>query len=255
MKTKMIMGVGIVGLAAILIVQHLAQNKLRQEDETLRQQIEQLKQLQTENQRLADQLAEANKSNASLKEQLNAAMSAKEQSVTKTPAATSSSSVTPIPKSDENVLPKDSWSKAGFATPADTLKTRGWSILNGDREQFAQSISLTDGARKMIEDQLVQMAAASKDPDAQKLLQQALGEKWGAEEAILMPLMALNQNNNFTGFKILSEQSPSPDQMILNVETDMASGSPMTETLIFQRFGGDWKVVIDEDAVKRQMNQ
>jgi hypothetical protein len=135
------------------------------------------------------------------------------------------------------------------------LKTRGWAVLNGDRQQFAQSVSLTDGARKMIEDQLVQMASASKDPDAPRLMQQALAENWGAEEAILMPMMAENQNNTYTGYKILSQQSPSADEMIMEVETDMASAPPKTETLNFQRFGNDWKIVIDEATVQKKMKE
>ena len=160
----------------------------------------------------------------------------------------------PMPPSTNSVdLPKASWSNAGFSTPEATLKTRGWAVLNGDRQQFAQALSLTDGARKMIEDQLIQMAAASKDPDTPKMLQQVLAEKWGAEEAILMPMMAENQKNGFTGYKILSQQSPSPDETILQVETDMTVGPPKAETLKFQRVNGDWRILIDEEAVKKEV--
>ncbi len=104
----------------------------------------------------------------------------------------------------------------------------------------------------MIEDQLVQMAATSKDPDAPRLIQQALAEKWGAEEAILMPMMAENANNTYTDYKILSQKSLSADQMIMEVQTDMASAPSKTETLNFQRFGNDWKIVIDEAAVQKK---
>ena len=151
-------------------------------------------------------------------------------------------------------LPVNSWQKAGFATPEDTLKTRGWAILNGDRQAFAQSVYLTDGARKMIEDQLVQMAANSKDPDAPRMVQQALAQNWGAEEAILMPMMAENQNGRYTGYTILSQQSPSDDETDLAVQTETASGPPKTENLKFQRFGGDWRIVIDEAVVQKEVS-
>jgi hypothetical protein len=133
------------------------------------------------------------------------------------------------------------------------LQTRGWAVLNGDRDVFRQSVNITDGARKIMEDNLVKMASASTDPETPRLLQQALNEKWGMEDAVLMPMMALNQNNTFTGYRILSQQSPSADEMILQVETDMVSAPPATETLRFQHFGNDWKVVIDEDVVRQEM--
>jgi RNA polymerase sigma factor (sigma-70 family) len=156
---------------------------------------------------------------------------------------------TSAPSTNGIRLPIASWTNAGFATPEDNLKTRGWAILNGDREQFKDSIFLTDGARKIIEDMILKMGAASADPEKLAALQEAVNNKWGAEEAILMPLMALNKDKGFTGFNILSEQSPSDDERILQVETQMASAPAQKETLKFQRFGNDWKVVIDENFV------
>jgi len=70
-----------------------------------------------------------------------------------------------------------------------------------------------------------------------------------------MPLMAENQNKTYTGYKILSQQSPSADEMVLEVETDMASAPSETQTLTLQRFGNDWKVVIDKQAIQKMMNQ
>jgi hypothetical protein len=126
-------------------------------------------------------------------------------------------------------------------------------VLNGDRDVFRQSVYITDGARKIMEDHLVEMASTSTDPDTPRLIQQALNEKWGMEDAVLMPLMALNQQNTFTGYRILSQQSPSPADAILQVETDMATAPPATETLKFQHIGNDWKVVIDEGVVRQEI--
>jgi RNA polymerase sigma factor (sigma-70 family) len=147
-------------------------------------------------------------------------------------------------------LPKSSWTNAGFATPENALQTRGWAVLNGDRERFKESVFLTDGARKLVEDMIMKMGAASTDADKVAVLQDAVNNNWGAEEAILMPLMALNKDKGFTGYDILSEQSPSDDEKILEVETQMASAPPQKEILNFRRFGNDWKVVIDENFVK-----
>ena len=107
----------------------------------------------------------------------------------------------------------------------------------------------------MIEDQLLQMAANSKDPDAPQIIRKALAENWGAEEAILMPMMAENQNNAYEGYEILSQQSPSSDEVDMEVQTDMSSGPPKTETLKFQRVGGDWKIVVDEAFIQNAMQR
>jgi RNA polymerase sigma factor (sigma-70 family) len=243
----------VASLATYSVIQHQAQERLRDENEVLQKRIDQLSPLTTENESLSNLLAQAKNSEANAKDQLRQALRQRVEApvLSKLPPANTS----PVAKSDRIALPKDSWNKAGFATPEATLKTRGWAVLNGDREQFAQSVYLTDGARKMIEDQVLQMASASKDPDAPRLAQQALNQNWGAEEAILMPLMALNQNNTFTGYNILSQESPSADEAILQVETDMASAPAQTETLRLQRFGNDWKIVIDENTLGQQMKQ
>jgi hypothetical protein len=65
-----------------------------------------------------------------------------------------------------------------------------------------------------------------------------------------MPMMAENQKKGYTGYRILSQQSPSADEILLEVETGMAAAPAKKETLKFRRFGSDWKVVIDEDFLK-----
>jgi hypothetical protein len=114
---------------------------------------------------------------------------------------------------------------------------------------------LTDDARKFAEDALVRMAQASTDPNKAQYIQEILNNKYGVEEGILMPMMAANQTKTYTGYTILSQQSPSADEMVLEVETEMASAPSETETLKFQRFGSDWKVVIDKPTIQKMMNQ
>jgi hypothetical protein len=151
---------------------------------------------------------------------------------------------------DPEKLKKESWTDAGFETPEAALRTRGWAVVNGSRERFKDSVHITDSARKTIEDMLVRMAESSTDPDKEKYIQQVIDNRFGVEEAILMPMMALNQKHNFTGYRVLSELSTSPDEAVLEVETSMASAPAQKETLKFHRFGNDWKVVIDDDFVK-----
>lgn len=147
-------------------------------------------------------------------------------------------------------LPKDSWVDAGFATPQAVLRTRGWSVLNGNREKFKESVFITEGARKTMEDMLVRMAEASNDPNKSKYLEEIINNKFGVEEGILLPMMAENKKKGFTGYHILTQQSPSPDEAQFEVETRMTSAPPKKETLKFRRFSNDWKIVIDEDFIK-----
>jgi len=254
-----ILSVVLVGMATISVVQHQGQVKLRGQNESLRQQLDQSSQLAADNQNLSNLLTQANRSERLARNQLEELLRrrAQEPGTSDLQAATrpanppSSSGL----KTDANRLPTASWTNAGFATPQAALQTRGWAVLNGDRDVFKQSLLITDDARKVAEDALVQMAQASTDPNKAKYIQEVLNGNYGVEEGLLMPMMAANQNKTYTGYAILSQQSPSADEMILEVETEMASAPAETETVKFQRFGGDWKVVIDKQTIQRMMKQ
>ncbi len=164
------------------------------------------------------------------------------------PAAPAPVSSSTQPK--ENELPKDSWADAGFATPQSALRTRGWAVLNGNRERFKESVFITAEAHKLMEDMLEKMIASAPEAERKRFSQQILNDNLGLEEGLLFPMMAENQAKGYTGYRILSEQAPSDDEMILEVETGMASAPQKRETLKFRRFGNDWKVVIDEGFIK-----
>jgi hypothetical protein len=237
--------------------------RLRQEFAALRQQqADQTRQVQKEKDEAAAQLAAAQ---AERDRAQNAAadllklraevtrLRAGEQELLRLRAANARSAKAPTPPTAEPreiELPKDSWADAGLANPQDTLRTRGWSILNGNRERFRDSVYVTDAARKALEDRLVQMAAASNDPNKAQLLQEILNNKFGVEEGILMPMMAENQRQGYLGYHILSEQATGADETMFEVETRMASAPAKKENLKLHRFGNDWKVVIDEEFIR-----
>lgn len=264
-KAKAILVTAIIGgVAAFSVIQYQAQVKLREENLSLRQQVGQLSPLAAENLNLSNLLAQANGARAYAQDQLRARerelarlRAAAKRSLNASFQATAKSDNTEPPKNkpEGTELPRKSWANAGFATPQAALQTRGWAVLNGDRDLFKQSLVITDDARKLGEDALVQMAEASSDPNKAQYIQQVLNDKYGVEEALLMPMMAANQTNTFTGYKILSQQSPSDDETILQVETDMASAPADTQTFDFQRFGSDWKIVIDKGTMQQMMKQ
>lgn len=249
-----IVGAVIVGLTAWSVIKHQAQSKLREQNESLQRQINRLSQLKIENQNVSGQLAQANRPKTE-----TAAGNARpaEPATNQAPVA----AVPPIEPAPANAgatdveLPKASWTNAGFASPQATLQSRGAAVLNGDRDLFKESVFLTDDARKLIEDTLINMAQISNDPNKTQDLQAVLNNNLGAEEAILMPMMAANRNNGFTGYTILSQQPVSDNEMILQVETDTASGPSQTESLDFQNFGGDWRIVYNKTTVQTMMRQ
>jgi RNA polymerase sigma factor (sigma-70 family) len=248
-KTTFVSAV-LVGLATFSVVQYQAQVNLREQNQSLRRQVGQLSQLARENQNLSNLLTQSRASEAIVKNRLPA----REQEPAKAQAPINDPAP-PAPKFNPIPLPKNSWANAGFGTPHAALQTRGWAVLNGDSALFKQSLFITDDARQFAEDALVKMAEASTDPNKAQYIQQVLNNNYGVEEAVLMPMMAANQNNTYTGYEILSQQSPSTDNTILEVETQMASAPAQTETLNFQRFGNDWKVVINLATMQAMMHQ
>jgi|GEM_PF-2455735 len=255
-KTQtVIVGAVVASLTTVSVIQHRAQSKLQAQNESLQQQINQLAQLKTENENLANQLATANRSEADARAQLRNLSQKPSQPVPAAAPAPSPAAPPPAPvKTAAIELPKSSWTNAGFATPEAVLQTRGAAVLSGDRELFKQSIFITDDARKFAEDALIRMAEASNAPNKTQYIQDIVDNKLGVDEAILMPLMALNQNGGLNGYKILSEQPVSPNEKLLTVETALNSGvSQQAETLDFQLIDGNWRIVYDKATLEKMM--
>ncbi len=151
-------------------------------------------------------------------------------------------------------LPKDTWKDAGFSTPLDALQTRGWAVLNGDRDKFKQSIFISEGARKILMDMFEKMAAANPK-EAGLWAEQGLKNNWGIEEGFLMPMVAENRQKGYAGYRVLSQESTTPDETVLEVETQMVSAPAKKETLKLRRFGDDWKFVVDEEMLKKEFER
>jgi hypothetical protein len=153
-----------------------------------------------------------------------------------------------------NNLPKESWQDAGFATPLAALQTRGYSILNSDREKFRQSIFISDGARKILTDMFEKMVAANPN-EAKVWAEQALKNNWNIEEGFLIPMIAENRDKGYLGYSLLSQQETGPNELLLEVETQMASAPAKKETVKMRKFGDGWKFVVDEEMLNRQFGR
>lgn len=150
----------------------------------------------------------------------------------------------------ERELPKDSWSDVGFGSVESALQTRGWAVLNGNRERFKESVFITPEAKQIMEKMVEDMINAAPAADRKKASQMILDNGLGFEEAMLMPLMAENQAKGYTSYQILSQQTVSPDETVLQVATQMTSAPIKTETLRFRRIDNAWKLVVDEQFMQ-----
>jgi RNA polymerase sigma factor (sigma-70 family) len=174
---KTIIGAALAAAVGVGVYEARQVSGLRAEVQRLRQQqAEQLQQLQRERDEAAAQLGalrertELLKSNAAEVVTLRGEVTrlrAQERELTRLRQPTRPPPAAPAPPDAPSTtveLPKDSWADAGFATPKAALRTRGWAVLSGDRQRFRESVFITDGARKTLEDLFVKMAEASKVP-------------------------------------------------------------------------------------------
>jgi RNA polymerase sigma factor (sigma-70 family) len=259
--SKIIIGTTLTVAIGTGIYQTRQNSVLRDQVESLKQQqtdqLEQLKQehdatatrlaaLQNENERAKSNSAELMRLRGEVARLRTNPAIASQPSTLATNQTEAQASATP----GESELPKDSWSDAGFASVQSALQTRGWAVLTGNRERFKQSVFITPEAKQIMEKMLEDMINAAPAAERKKFSQMILNNDLGFEEAMLMPMMAENQAKGYTGYQILSQQTVSPDETVLQVATKMTSAPTKTETLRFRRFENDWKLVVDEQFIK-----
>jgi len=116
---------------------------------------------------------------------------------------------------------------------------------------MTDSLFITEGARKALEDSMVRILGDVENPLKAKTLQEFRDKKFALEEALFMRLKGENMGRHYTSYRILSQQAPSSEETILEVQTQMESDNESPnwrkESLQFRRFGNDWKVVVDRD--------
>lgn len=249
----------VAGLATPLLLEHRANARLREENLALRQpQAATAATPAGVEPAVSDELERLRREHAELLKLRGeiARLRGVEQELTRLRSATSNAgpkAATSNPATALQDLPKDSWSDAGFATPLAALQTRGWAVLNANRERFKESVHITNGARKLMDAMVEGMITASPDPaKAREQIRQA---GLTSEDGLLFPMIAENEQKTYTGYRVLSQQNPAADELVLEVETQMAAASAKREKVKLQRFDGVWKVVIDEGFIESQMRE
>ena len=232
LKLGVISAVVAAGMATPIVMQHRSQARLRDENQSLRQQVDQLVQLKSENERLSNLVVQANNNQLS-KEQLSELMKLrsevgelrKQQKTLGKVQATvgGQSSLTATPPSEavkENTIPRESWRFAGYATPETALQSVAWAMSKGDAKTFLASLS------PETQKTYAQQFEGKTENEIATLLSEEIGQ---------LPALRLDRKkvsaDGEVGFVLNSH------------ETDDGTTKTRDEAVMtFRKIGGEWKL-------------
>jgi len=241
-KLKLILGlVAVAGAATIWTIQHQAELRLRVENESLQRQLERMAQLEADNERLSNRVAQANNAlpNAQftellklrgevglLRQQTNGLQKLREQNQQLQNALASRNSAQNLPTTNSPpkvpplaVYPRASWTYAGYATPEAAFQSMNWAAANGNL--------------KMLLDGLA--------PDMQVEFAKAFENK--TEGNIADELK--KKLSKTTQFSILKKDIHSDNEVVLTILDDANGSEDTPDNLVFQRINGQWKFAKD----------
>ncbi len=214
------------GIGTTLVLERQAQANLREDNRALQQQVEQLTRLSEANRGLSDLLAQGSTNGSSLdqldrlrnevaqlreqKRRLDQAL-AENRQLRSARASTSARPLSPAERWPNPLflLPKASWTFAGYATPETAVQSMLWAGLSGDAEAILNS-SVPE-ARNEANTQ------AAKDR---------------------MATIISGNMKRWTGLRILEKQTLADDEVAFTVH---AQGVDSIFKLKFKRIGTEWK--------------
>jgi hypothetical protein len=141
------------------------------------------------------------------------------------------------PSQPADYFPRENWTDAGYATPQSALQTLGWAIGTGNIQRFKDSVLITERAREYLTDML-----ASMHPRA---LEEAAKRGWGVEEGLMFPMMAHDKKEGFKAFRITSQETPAPDEVVFQIDLETNAGPTHGDRMRFKRVGEEWKRLLD----------
>jgi hypothetical protein len=221
------------GITASLLIQQSARIQLRAEDALLQQQADEMTELQAENERLSNRIAQAQSSPSLTTEQhhellrlrnevgglrragmekgqlqatnalLRAALEAPERELAAARAA-------------PNFWAKEQLGFAGYATPETAMKTTLWAMTRGDVVSYLACF--TPEIRAEVEKHLPELTQDQIAVEAKEM------------QESLSPAI---------GFHILDQQAVSATEMIVNVSFD---GVGKTRKFTMRKVGDEWKL-------------
>ncbi|MEO5802300.1 MAG: sigma-70 family RNA polymerase sigma factor, partial [Verrucomicrobiota bacterium] len=154
-----------------------------------------------------------------------------------------------------NYNKSEMWADHGFGSPLDALQTLHWAVHTGNIEKFKESIVITDEARNFLNSLLEKMYASVPPEEAAKMKAEIAEKGWKAEEGIMFPMMAQDQQFGYAGYRILSQGLRVPDELSVNLQLDMKTGKPETRRMRFKRFGNEWKQILDLNDLPEEVRK
>jgi RNA polymerase sigma factor (sigma-70 family) len=223
LQASLITAVVLAGVATPLVIRH--QNKLRDENEALRQRVEELSALRGENDRLSNLLAQVNSSTSPTKEQLAELLKLRGEvgslrrqtndlvklKMDNQQLKTAPDSASPRAATVEG-LPRESWAFAGYADPESAFQSAVWARSQGDAKTYLASLAPNGSEFKKFANQPEESVAAELSRDM----------------------------DGVTAFKIVDKEMVSDDEVILTI---FADGIKEGARFKLQRIGTDWKFV------------
>jgi hypothetical protein len=223
-------------LGWLLLCQTRENADLRQKNTCLKQQLDRLSELEADNHRLSNLVAQADatKSNPQLLEvlrlrnevgilrrQTNEFQQAQQdlQQLRNAVAVQGStnSGATNVSSEPLAVYPKEQWKFAGYDTPENAFQSLNWAALNGDLATLKSN--LTQEAQKQF--------AKWFENKSEVEIQEELGRKFSEQMEA----------------RILSKDVINDNLVVLGVSDGRAAAS--VDKLVFQKIDGQWKFVTD----------
>jgi RNA polymerase sigma factor (sigma-70 family) len=225
------------GVTTALVVQHQTQTRLREENESLTQQLAQSK---VDNHSLSNRLAAANDSKSLTDNQLNELLRLRreigmliqqtnglgilqeENHQLRSQLATGpNASVTKAPPdvAPQDIFPREKWTYAGYADPKSAFESAALAVTKGDAQHYAASLS----------PELLQ-AKDKEVADRMQLTGKSLSD---------LAMETVQQYKDVTGYRVLDQQTVSGDQVVLRIYFD---GVGVEKVVRMKKIGDEWKL-------------
>jgi RNA polymerase sigma factor (sigma-70 family) len=248
--------IGIAALVAAsvttpIVLQHFANQRLKEEVAVLRRQTAETEKLREEGGRLRAEAQSSESQRAREQTELArlrgelAALKAREtkaEVVSKAKASTKAGSKTTdaTQATTGNLLLAQEMRNVGFADPASAYQTLQWAKINGDTNVIFNALAWGD-ERTRAEVEAVFAAAP-----------EAVRAKYGSADEFILHLSDRSKPHEdrdiLVSSRILQENDVSAEEAALQVEYNWADGSTTTGPMTFVRIGNDWRQALNFDG-------
>jgi len=239
----------VAGATTALVVQHQAQIKLREENQSLRQQINQL---QTDNENLSNRVAAASHSQSLSDEQLNELLRlraeaggrrrqnenhGKAQSDTHQARLSQPEASLPAVLDAPTVplSPAADWANIGNASPAAAMQTLNWAMSKHDENAFSSLVAWDADAKAQAE---ALFAAAPE----------SVRQKFGSIDGVLYAM--LSDIPPIAGFAVVS-QNIQGDEDTLIEQHQYQDGRVRQNQVTLHQFDDGWRIVFGDERTLR----